>query len=218
MNGRTEKHPGLLRRQLQPAGNHRVEDHRQGRQRRHADHGKQRGALFLRVMGQGRGQGQSRRSPADRRGTAGKHAEQALKAQGTCRHHRNQDGHHHQDHHQRHRFPAQAGDLAQGNAHAQQRHPQAQHCARGKFNPGLATAIGREKVQGHAQQQGKQHHRGIVVLTEKAGRRRGDQADDKARRQFPGTVVDGGNCDHAHWPGSLHAKTMNSCSPWRSTG
>ncbi|MNJ36534.1 hypothetical protein D3C77_313250 [compost metagenome] len=174
--------------------------------------------LLLPVRRQRRSQRQRRRRATDRRRTAREHAEQPIEAHGLGNHHRHTNGHHHNDDHQRHRLPAKAGNLLQGNTHAQQRHTDAQHRARGKFNPGLAAAVSREKVQRHAQQQGKQHHRRIVMLTEKTRRTRRDQAHDKTWRKCSHPVVNGGNCHAAHWPDSSDSITINSCSPCHSTG
>ncbi|MCY1417848.1 hypothetical protein D9M71_333920 [compost metagenome] len=160
------------------------------------------------MIGQCRGQGQRRRSTADRRGATGEHAEQALETQGLGRDHRDADGHHHEDHHQQHRFPAERGNLFEGDAHAQQGHADAQHGARGEFDAGLANAFAREKVQGHTQQQGKQHYRSAVVLGEKRRRGGNGQADDKARRQFARTALNLGQGDGAHGAASSGTITM----------
>ncbi|MNP07515.1 hypothetical protein D3C76_995400 [compost metagenome] len=184
MDGRTEEHPGLLRRQGKPIGDHRVEDHRQRGQRRHADHGKQRGAFLLRVIGQRGRQGQCRRGAADCRGTAGEHAEEAIEAQKLGRQDRNGNGHHHNNHHQGHRLPAQGRNLFQGDAHPQQGHTQAQDSARGELDTGLALAFAGEKIQRNTQQQREQHYRRTIVFG-KEGRRGGnDHADEKSRCQF----------------------------------
>ncbi|MNI41223.1 hypothetical protein D3C73_954700 [compost metagenome] len=217
MDGRAQEHTGHLWRQRQPVGNHRIDDHRQCRQRRHTDHGEQRGLLFLRMVRQRRRQCQRCRSPADRRRATGQHAEQSLKAQRLGRDHRHTDGHHHQDHHQRHRFPTQRHHLFQGDTHAQQCHADAQHTARGKLDAGLARALPGQEIQGHAQQQRKQHDRRTVVLGQKRSRRRNDQADDEPRGQFARATVDPGQGDGAHGAASSQ-RMMNAWSSMISTG
>ncbi|MNZ84041.1 hypothetical protein D3C78_1027860 [compost metagenome] len=103
------------------------------------------------MVGQRRRQRQCSRGATDCRRPAGEHAEQALKAQGLGRDHGHADGHYHQNHHQRNWPPAQRHHLLEGDAHAQQRHADAQHRACSELDAGLAGAVIGEKIQGHAQ-------------------------------------------------------------------
>ncbi|MNE18767.1 hypothetical protein D3C80_1118210 [compost metagenome] len=218
MDGGAEEHPGLLGRQREPIGDHGVDDHRHSGECRNADHGEQRGPFLLRMAGQGRRQRQGCRSTAYGCSATGEHAKHPLEAHGLGRHHRNEDGHHHQAHHQHDRFPAQRGDLLQGDAHAQQRHADAQHRACGELDTGLARAIAGQKVQRHAEQQREQHHRRAVVLGEETRRGSDNQADDKTGGQISQPAVHTGQGNGAHTAVSSQAITMNTWPSTTSTG
>ena len=143
---RAEKHPGGTRVEPEPLREHRVDDHRQRRQRRHADHGEQRRPLLQRMVRQRRGQRQRRRGAADRGGTAAEQAEQALEAHQLGHDHRHADRQHHRDHDDGQRLPAQFGHLAERDAQAEQRHAEAQHRAGGEFDARLAGAVAGQEV------------------------------------------------------------------------
>ncbi|MNQ67388.1 hypothetical protein D3C85_819100 [compost metagenome] len=170
------------------------------------------------MVRQCRRQCQGRRGAADGRRAAGEHAEQALETQGLGGDHRHADGHYHQDYHQRYRLPAQRRHLFQGDAHAQQRHADAQHGAGGELDTGLAGAVIGEKIQGHAQQQGKQHDRRTVVLGQERRGGRDNQTDDKPRCQFARATVDTGKSNGAHGADSSVTMTINAWPSMISTG
>ena len=76
---------------------------------------------------------------------------------------------------------AQAQDLAGGDPRAQQRHAEPQHRLRGELDAGDAAALLVQEVEGHAEQQREQHHRRAVVLGEPGGGERDGRGDQKAR-------------------------------------
>ena len=185
---------------VQPDGvrQHRIDDHRHRRQRRDADHGEQRRALLERMRRQRGRQRQRRRGAADRGGAAAEQAEQALKAHQPGHQHRHADRQHDRDHDDRHRLPAELGDLAERDAQAEQGDADAQHLARGELDAGGARAFARQEVHRHAEQQGEQHDRRAVVLGEE-GRGRGDnRAGQHAREQLARLRLAEGNrqCNH----------------------
>ncbi|MNN43560.1 hypothetical protein D3C81_1578040 [compost metagenome] len=185
MDGAAEEYPGIQRREAECLGDHRVEDHRHRGESGHTDHGEQRGLFLLLVTGQRSGQRQCGGGAADRRGAAGEQAEQAVEAHQPRSADRHQDGHGDQHHYHHHRLPAEAGDLFQGDAHAEQRHADTQDLAGGEFDAGLAHAVDSEEVDRHPQQQREQHDRRAVVFGEEGGRRGDHGTDDDARHQGP---------------------------------
>ena len=58
---------------------------------------------------------------------------------------------------------------AERDAHAEQRNADAQQRARGELDARYASPVGREEVQRHAEQQGKEHRRHMVVLGQRDG-------------------------------------------------
>ncbi|MNP64135.1 hypothetical protein D3C76_1596070 [compost metagenome] len=108
--------------------------------------------------------------------------------------------------------------MLQGDAHAQQRHADAQHGAGGELDAGLAGTVIGKKIQGHAQQQGKQHDRRTVVLGQERRGGRDNQTDDKPRCQFARATVDTGKSNGAHGADSSVTMTINAWPSMISTG
>lgn len=77
----------------------------------------------------------------------------------------------------------QAQDLLDGNAQAQQRHAEPEQGLGEKFDAGDAAAFLGKEMEGHAQEQGKQHLRRPVMLGQEL--RRGGDGD---ANQYPRTA------------------------------
>ena len=175
MDCRADEHAGMVIVEAEQLGDCRVEDHRDGRQGRHADD-REAGRPLLPVIAGSAAEiaiaadaPQIAVAPPDSRPNSGlKPIAFAAQIETRMVSVTTADD-------ERDRLPAQRGNLPQGDAEAEQRDAKAEHGPRREVDPGLAAVDFAEEVHRHAEQQGEQHHRPGIMIGKEGGRRRNHQ-------------------------------------------
>jgi hypothetical protein len=178
------------------AEQHGIDDHRDGRERRHRHHGEQRVPLGLVVWRNDGRDGKGRGGPADRDRATRENGEAPLPPEKRRRDEAGRDGQRDQRHHRRRPGDPHLRQILDRDADAEQPHAQPKDELRGELHP-LATGRFRvQEVERHAEKQGEQHHGRPVMRPEKARGGSDRQAQEKARHQRSNRRAHAGSEQH----------------------